>query len=46
MQRGDTLSTIARKMLGDAGRYMEIARLNRLPDPDRVQVGQTLTLPG
>lgn len=46
VRRGDTLSTIAQKMLGSAGRYMEIARLNRMPDPDRVQVGQTLSLPG
>jgi len=46
VQRGDTLSTIAKKMLGDSSRYMEIARKNRLPDPDRIQVGQRLTIPG
>ena len=46
VQRGDTLSGIAQKMLGDASRYMEIARLNRLTDPSRIQVGQTLALPG
>jgi|GEM_PF-3018481 len=43
---GDTLSKIAREQLGDPNRYREIARLNRLNDPNRIQVGQELAIPG
>lgn len=32
-KRGETLMTVARKKLGDAGRWGEIARLNGLRDP-------------
>lgn len=43
---GDTLSQIAGQVLGDPSRYREIVRLNRLTDPNRIQVGQTLAIPG
>ncbi|MFC8124645.1 N-acetylmuramoyl-L-alanine amidase [Streptomyces sp. NPDC057302] len=45
VRKGDTLSTIARAKLGDAARWREIAKLNNLPDPDELKVGQKLKLP-
>jgi LysM repeat protein len=44
---GDTLSKIAKHVLGDANAYMEIFNLNRdqLSDPDRIQPGQILKIP-
>ncbi|MCM4076376.1 LysM peptidoglycan-binding domain-containing protein [Paractinoplanes hotanensis] len=47
VQRGDTLSGIARATLGDADRWPEIFALNRaiLTHPDRIIAGQVLILP-
>ncbi|HEY1907124.1 MAG TPA: LysM peptidoglycan-binding domain-containing protein [Myxococcaceae bacterium] len=51
VQPGDTLSAIARQLqrTGTPGTAAELvrtlARLNRLSDPDRISVGQVLTLP-
>jgi len=47
VQRGDTLSGIARATLGDANRWPEIFALNRgiLTHPDRIIGGQVLILP-
>lgn len=47
VQPGDTLSSIARNQLGDAGRWPEIFALNRtiIRHPDRIFPGQTLILP-
>jgi nucleoid-associated protein YgaU len=47
VQSGDTLSKIARTHLGDANAYMKIFEANRdkLSDPDKIQVGQVLTIP-
>jgi nucleoid-associated protein YgaU len=44
---GDTLSKIAKTHLGDANAYMKIFEANRdkLSDPDKIQVGQVLTIP-
>ncbi len=44
---GDTLSKIAKQHLGDSKRYMEIFNANKgtLTDPDKIKVGQTLTIP-
>ncbi|HKB12184.1 MAG TPA: LysM peptidoglycan-binding domain-containing protein [Vicinamibacterales bacterium] len=44
---GDTLSKIARQLLGDANAYMEIFNANRdqLSDPDKIKPGQTLKIP-
>jgi nucleoid-associated protein YgaU len=46
IKRGDTLSGIAARKLGDAGRWPEIARLNRdiVPDPDEIVPGQVLVI--
>jgi LysM repeat protein len=45
VQSGDTLSGIAQKKLGNANRYMEIANLNGIPDPNLIYAGQVLKLP-
>lgn len=44
---GDTLSKIAKHMLGDANAYMDIFNANRdqLSDPDKIQPGQVLKIP-
>lgn len=55
VQPGDTLSAIAARELGDADRYPEIfaastrtiqADGRRITDPDVIDVGQVLTIPG
>lgn len=42
---GDTLSGIAQKLLGDSGRYTEIAQTNKISDPNRISVGSELIIP-
>ena len=48
VESGDTLSHIALHYYGDAGQssYMKIAEANGLDDPDKIQVGQKLKIPG
>ncbi|HZL99273.1 MAG TPA: LysM domain-containing protein [Planctomycetota bacterium] len=41
---GDTLSSIAKEQLGSALLAGELARINRLSDPNQLQVGQILYL--
>ena len=45
---GDNLSKISKQLYGDAGEYMRIFYANRdaLKDPDKIQVGQVLNVPG
>ncbi|MGW3153663.1 peptidoglycan recognition protein family protein [Streptomyces sp. NPDC001089] len=43
--KGDTLTSIAKAKLGDAGRYPEIVKLNNLPNANAITVGQVLKLP-
>ena len=43
--RGDTLSTIAQKRLGDLSRYPEIQTRNNLANPNFIAVGQKLVIP-
>ena len=47
VKSGDTLSRIAKEMLGDANAYMDIFNANRdvLNDPDKIQPGQVLKIP-
>ncbi len=45
VQRGDTLSSIAKKTLGRAERWVDIARLNKQQNPSKIFVGETLRLP-
>lgn len=44
---GDSLSKISQHFYGSAGAYMRIFEANRdkLQDPDKIQVGQQLTIP-
>ncbi len=46
--KGDTLSAIAKKTLGNANRYPEIFEANRpmLKHPDKIYPGQVLRIPG
>lgn len=48
VKSGDTLSKIARDHLGDANAYNRIFEANRdqLNDPDKIQPGQVLKIPG
>jgi nucleoid-associated protein YgaU len=45
--KGDSLSKIAQRLLGDADRWREIHDANRdqIRDPDLIQPGQVLKLP-
>lgn len=45
VQPGDMLSVIAEKKLGKASRWVEIAKLNKIENPDLLFVGQRLKLP-
>jgi LysM repeat protein len=47
VQAGDTLSKIAKEFYGNAQDYNRIfeANRNQLDNPDRIRVGQTLTIP-
>ena len=47
VRAGDTLSKIAKEMLGDSGAYMDIYNANRdqLNDPNLVRPGQVLKIP-
>jgi nucleoid-associated protein YgaU len=44
---GDTLSKIAKEMLGDANAYMDIfdANTDQLSDPNKIKPGQVLKIP-
>jgi len=47
VQKGDTLSAIAKTQYGDARKYPQIFEANKpmLKDPDRIYPGQTLRIP-
>ena len=47
VKAGDNLSRISKQFYGDADEYMRIFYANRdkLRDPDKIQVGQQLTIP-
>jgi nucleoid-associated protein YgaU len=47
VKSGDTLSKISKQFYGDSNEYMRIFYANRetLKDPDKIQVGQKLTIP-
>jgi len=47
VKAGDTLSKIAKDLLGDANAYRKIFDANRdqLSDPDKIQPGQELKIP-
>lgn len=43
---GETLSAIALRELGSAAKFNEIAALNNITDPNKIQVGTVLKIPG
>ncbi|NJC15281.1 LysM repeat protein [Micromonospora profundi] len=43
--RGDYLGTVAERYLDEFGDYRQLAKLNKLDDPDRIRPGQLLRLP-
>jgi nucleoid-associated protein YgaU len=45
IQPGDNLSKISKYFYGNANKYMDIAKANGLDDPDKIKVGQQLTIP-
>jgi len=47
VKSGDNLSKISKQFYGDANEYMRIFYANRdtLSDPDKLQVGQKLSIP-
>jgi nucleoid-associated protein YgaU len=47
VKSGDTLSKVSKQFYGDPNQYMRIFYANRdkLRDPDKIQVGQELTIP-
>lgn len=47
VERGDTLSAVAKKTLGSANRYTEIFEANKpmLSNPDKIYPGQVLRIP-
>ena len=47
VKSGDTLSKIAKQLLGDANAYPEIFNANKdqLSDPDKIKPGQVLKIP-
>ncbi len=45
VQPGDNLSKISKYFYGNANKYMDIAHANGLSDPDKIKVGQQLTIP-
>lgn len=44
VKAGDTLSSIAKKLTGDAGNYIAIANQNNIKNPNRIKVGQKLVI--
>lgn len=46
VQPGDTLGSIAKRFYGDASRYIDIVTANNIQDPDRIEVGTELMIPG
>ncbi|CDF97103.1 MULTISPECIES: peptidoglycan-binding protein LysM [unclassified Pseudomonas] len=47
VERGDTLSAIAKRVYGDANKYMKIFEANKpmLKNPDKIYPGQSLRIP-
>ena len=45
VQRSDTLIWLSRDVLAAPEAWQEVARLNRLPDPNRIRPGQVLRIP-
>ncbi len=46
IKRGDTLGTIAKRLMGSSQKWREIARANPSINPNRLSVGDTILIPG
>ncbi len=46
VQKGDSLWSIAKRLLGDGGRYLELARINNIAAPYVIHAGQVLKIEG
>ncbi len=45
IQQGDTLTSISKKIYGDSSKYLYIAELNGIVDPNTIILGRTLLTP-
>lgn len=45
IQSGDNLSKISKHFYGDANKYQKIAQANGIADANKIQAGQTITIP-
>jgi LysM domain len=45
VKSGDNLSNISKRFYGSANNYPKIAAASNIPDPDKIRVGQELTIP-
>jgi nucleoid-associated protein YgaU len=45
VKSGDNLSKISKAFYGSPNEYPKIAKANSLADPDKIQIGQKLTIP-
>jgi nucleoid-associated protein YgaU len=45
IQPGDNLSKVSELFYGNANKYESIAKANDMSDPNKIQVGQTITIP-
>ncbi len=45
VQKGDTLSKIAKVFYGDMSYYKQLARFNEIENPDLIEIGQILKIP-
>jgi peptidoglycan/xylan/chitin deacetylase (PgdA/CDA1 family) len=45
IQKGDTLSKIAKNFYGDLGLYQRLAKYNGIRNPNLIRVGQTIEIP-
>jgi LysM repeat protein len=45
IQSGDNLSHVAQRFYGAASKYSQIASANGIADPDKIKVGQAISLP-
>jgi nucleoid-associated protein YgaU len=42
---GDNLSKVSKHFYGDANKYQKIAQANNIADANKIQAGQTITIP-
>jgi len=45
IQSGDNLSKVSKHFYGDANMYQKIAQANGIADANKIQAGQTITIP-